>query len=69
MGAGPTVSVAVISETDRTVYRAEAEWMRWAFKLTGDFDSLERALVALPMYGHALFHILSDGGGEGLVNR
>jgi hypothetical protein len=69
MGAGPTVSVTVVSEGDRTTYRAEAVWMSWAFKLTWDYDSLERALIALPMFGDALFRILSDGGWEGLVDR
>jgi hypothetical protein len=69
MGAGPTVSVTVSRNDGQAIYRAESTWMAWDFKITGSFDSLDRALVALAMYADAQFRILSEGGWEGLVDR
>jgi hypothetical protein len=68
MGAGPTVSITVMSSGDKKVYRAVCKWMRWAFQLSGDYDDLDAALQALPLFGDAMFGVLSAGGSKGLVD-
>jgi hypothetical protein len=68
MGAGPTVTVSFVSRGDQQIFRAEAVWMRWAFKISGDYDSLDGALTALPLYGRAMFEVLSANGDRGLVD-
>ena len=68
MGAGPTVSITAVTLKGQTTYRAVAKWMNWALTLVGEYDNLDLALAALPMFGDALFEVLSAGGYKGLVD-
>jgi hypothetical protein len=65
MGGGPTVSVTVVSGGNEAAYRAEAVYL--ALKLSGTYDSLERALVALPRFGGAVFDV-GENTWEGLID-
>jgi hypothetical protein len=68
MGAGPTVSITAVPHGSQTTYLAVAKWMDWALTLAGEYDDLDLALAALPMFGDALYEVLSAGGNEGLVD-
>jgi hypothetical protein len=42
--------------------------MMWSFTMTGEYDDLDAALIALPMFGDAMFDVLTAGGWKGLVD-
>ncbi len=64
MGGGPAVSITVVPNGDESAYRAEAVYM--TLKLAGDYSSLDRALLALPIFGRAVFDV-GEKAWEGLI--